>query len=185
MNRYIIIAGVNGAGKSTLYSTMDSLKSMPRVNADEITNSLGTWKNPKDSIEAGRIAVRRISELLEDRITFNQETTLCGRSILRNIKVAKNYGYRIEVHYVCVDSVNIAIDRVEYRVKHGGHGVSYIDIIRRYDESIENLCNIINDIDLLVLYDNTKAFRRFAIYRSGTPVFISKSLPEWYEKIRR
>jgi predicted ABC-type ATPase len=40
VKKYVIIAGVNGAGKSTLYQTNDSLKTLPRVNVDEILGTL-------------------------------------------------------------------------------------------------------------------------------------------------
>lgn len=41
MKKYVLIAGVNGAGKSTLYQTLDSLKTMERINTDEIVRSFG------------------------------------------------------------------------------------------------------------------------------------------------
>ena len=55
--------------------------------------------------------------------SFNQETTLCGRSILNYIDRAKALGYVIELHYVGVDSAETAIRRVHHRVAMGGHGV--------------------------------------------------------------
>lgn len=36
--------------------------------------------------------------------------------------------------------------------------------------------------DLIAFYDNSESFRRFAIYRNGSPVRLSKNIPEWYEK---
>ena len=50
IKKYILIAGVNGAGKSTLYQTLDTLKSMERINTDEIVRSFGDWKNTDDVI---------------------------------------------------------------------------------------------------------------------------------------
>ena len=38
-------------------------------------------------------------QYLKDGISFNQETTLCGKSIIKNIQKAKEYGYYIEMHY--------------------------------------------------------------------------------------
>ena len=77
MKKYIIIAGVNGAGKSTLYQMYDAFEGMPRVNVDELVRDIGDWKNPRDVFAAGKMAVKSISEYLEEGITFNQETTLC------------------------------------------------------------------------------------------------------------
>ena len=88
MKKYVIIAGVNGAGKSTLYQTDDNLKNLPRVNVDEIVKEIGDWKNISDVFNAGRIAVKKIMKYFEEGISFNQETTLCGKSIIRNIRKA-------------------------------------------------------------------------------------------------
>lgn len=36
---------------------------MERVNSDEIVKSFGDWKSTADSLEAGKIAIRKINEL--------------------------------------------------------------------------------------------------------------------------
>lgn len=122
MKKYILIAGVNGAGKSTLYQTLDSLKDIKRVNIDEIVRENGNWRNPADVMTAGKQAIRVIKDYFDKGISFNQETTLCGNSILKNIDTALNEGYVVELHYVGVDSVDIAKQRIAYRVEHGGIG---------------------------------------------------------------
>lgn len=143
MKRYIIYAGVNGAGKSTLYNTTHYCNTMPRINIDEILKSFGDWRNASDLMKAGKIAVKRLSQYLEEGVTFNQETTLCGRSIFRSIRVAKERGYLIEMHYVGVESIEIAKQRIAERVEAGGHGIPDKDVERRYSESLENLKEIL------------------------------------------
>ena len=108
MKKYIVIAGVNGAGKSTLYQTLDYLKIYDRVNTDEIVREFGRWDNPADSIKAGKIAVKKVKNNIEEGVSFNQETTLCGNSIISNILKAKEKGFIIELHYVGVESPEIA-----------------------------------------------------------------------------
>ena len=181
MKKYIIIAGVNGAGKSTLYETLDELKDMPRINTDEIGKVLGDWRDMSILITAGKVAVKLLNQYLTDGVTFNQETTLCGKSILRNIRKAKEMGYCIEMHYVGVDSVNIAKERVKSRVNKGGHGIPEADIEKRYMETFHNLKEILKDCDLAAFYDNTEEFRRFAIFRNGEVVRLSQNLPKWIE----
>ena len=183
MKKYIIIAGVNGVGKSTLYQMYDEFGGMPRVNVDEMVRGIGNWKNIQDVFAAGKIAVKNISKYLEAGITFNQETTLCGNSIIRNIMKAKERGYFIELHYVGVESAEIAKERVKYRVEQGGHGIPEIDIERRYVETFRQLNRIIKDCDLVALYDNSEKFRRFAIYKSGNIVRLSQNVPKGFSKI--
>ena len=182
MKKYILIAGVNGAGKSTLYQSLQSLQSMPRVNTDEILREFGDWRDMADVMTAGKIAVKKIAKYFDEGITFNQETTLCGKSIINNITKAKNRGYFIELHYIGVESAEIAKERVAGRMKQGGHGIAEQDIERRYIETFDNLKIVLPECDLTAFYDNTIEFRRFAIYKNGKLVRVSHEVPLWYEK---
>lgn len=182
MKKYILIAGVNGAGKSTLYQTLRSLQSMPRVNTDEILREFGDWRNTTDVIAAGKIAVKKIAGYIEEDISFNQETTLCGKTILNNVNKARGRGFFIELHYVGVASADIAKSRVAERVKQGGHGIREEDIERRYVDTFSNLKIILPDCNLAVFYDNTVEFRRFAIYKNGKCARLSHNVPEWFER---
>lgn len=183
MKKYIIMAGVNGSGKSTLYQMQENLKTMPRVNADEILRDFGDWRNHCDLMKAGKIAVRKMHEYFEKEITFNQETTLCGKSIISIIRNAKAKGYLIELHYIGLDSLEIAKMRVQHRAANGGHGIPDEDIEKRYKETFKNLEIVIPLCDLTVLYDNTEKIRRFAIYKNGKLLRLSKWLPKWYSNL--
>lgn len=182
MKKYILIAGVNGAGKSTLYQSLDFIKDMPRINMDEIVKSFGDWRNPEDVIKAGKLAVVKIKDYFKQGISFNQETTLCGKSIIGNIKKAKELGYQIEMHYVGIENVDIAKERIAYRVAHGGHGIPDADVERRYHESLIGLSEIIDYCDLTIMYDNTENFERFAIYEHGELCKLAYEQPQWYKK---
>ncbi len=183
MKKYILIAGVNGAGKSTLYQSLESLKDYNRVNTDEVVRSQGDWRNAADVIKAGKVSVRRIRDYFERGISFDQETTLCGSGILRNVRKAKALGYVVELHYVGVESAEIAKERIAYRVQHGGHGIPDADVERRYLKSFRNLKRIMDICDLVVLYDNTEVFNRFAIFQNGKLLSLSDQHPEWYDRL--
>lgn len=182
MKKYILFAGVNGAGKSTLYQVLESIKDMPRVNTDEIVRSIGTWTNTQDVYTAGKMAVNLIQTYFSEGVSFNQETTLCGGSILRNIDKAKSLGYTIEMHYVGVNSADIAKQRIRHRMKVGGHGIPDEDVERRFVETFMNLKKVLKKCDTVVLYDNTEEFKRFAVYQNGECVSIGDDVPEWYTK---
>lgn len=121
MKRYILIAGVNGAGKSTLFQSLDYLQCMPRINIDEIVREFGDWKNQNDVAKAGRIAVGLIRDYFKNGLSFNQETTLCGKSILKNIKCAKQLGYKIEpvVLRICSKNNQVGIRKWIYETTCG------------------------------------------------------------------
>lgn len=181
MKRYVIIAGVNGAGKSTFYSSENAFCDIKKINLDETVRSIGDWKNPADVARAAKMVLARIEEYFSSGTSFSQETTLCGKAILNNIRRAKSLGYRVEVYYVGLDSADTAIKRVQFRVRRGGHGIPDSDIERRYLESLRNLQTILPDCDLVSIYDNTHFFRRFAIFKCGKCVFLSENVPEWYD----
>lgn len=182
MKKYILLAGVNGAGKSTLYRLQRGWSGLPKVNTDDIVRELGRWDDFNIMLQAGKAAIRMVKYYFDQGITFNQETTLCGKTILKNIRKAKELGYIVEIHYVGVETVEIAKERIAYRVSHGGHGIPNDDVERRYIESFKALKEIMGMIDLLVMYDNSIKFRRFAIYKKGDLVRLSSRVPDWYNK---
>ena len=179
MKRYVIFAGVNGAGKTTLYQTSEEYRDIPRVNVDEIVREIGNWKDPQTVAKAGRIAVKRIKEYMDSGQSFNQETTLCGRSIFSLIKRAKELGYAVDLFYVGLQSEELAIERVNQRVKAGGHGIPEEDIRRRYRESLNNLQKVITLCDSVRIYDNTEEFKRIGSYAHGECIDMVDNLPEW------
>lgn len=65
-----IIAGCNGAGKTTASFTLlpDVLDCQQFVNADEIAKGLSPFHPESVSMEAGRIMLGRIEELLHKGI---------------------------------------------------------------------------------------------------------------------
>lgn len=88
------------------------------------------------------------------------------------------------MHYVGLDSVDIAKKRVAHRVSVGGHGIPEKDIEKRYVETLKKLKEVLPICDLAALYDNSEeiAFRRIAIYKNGEPIRVSGRVPEWYKK---
>ena len=64
--RLYIIAGCNGAGKTTASYTVlpDILDCREFVNADEIARGLSPFNPRNVTIEAGRLMIQRINELL-------------------------------------------------------------------------------------------------------------------------
>ena len=78
-----IISGCNGAGKTTASYTVlpEILDCREFVNADEIARGLSPFNSESMAIEAGRLMLKRIEELLEKEETFSIETTLVTNRI--------------------------------------------------------------------------------------------------------
>ena len=94
MKKLYIIAGCNGAGKTTASFTIlpEILDCKEFVNADEIARGLSPFQPEKASIEAGRLMLTRIKNLLESGENFAFETTLSTRSYVQLIDRAKQQG---------------------------------------------------------------------------------------------
>jgi len=183
LKEYTLFAGVNGSGKSTLYQARYR-NDDARINLDEIVKSLGDWRSSEIQYKAGKIAVQTFEKYLNAGINFNQETTLCGRSILRNIKRAKELGYVVNLLYVGLENVEIAKSRVLYRVSKGGHGIKPEDIERRYSESLKNFKTIIKQCDTVIVYDNTISLQQFAIITNGNLSLLYENVPEWFRNLQ-
>ncbi|MDR3693843.1 zeta toxin family protein [Mucilaginibacter sp.] len=144
MPNLYIIAGCNGAGKTTASYTIlpEILDCREFVNADNIAAGISPFNPESVAIEAGRIMLKRIDELLNEGGDFALETTLATRSYVQFIKRAQQMGYEVTLLYFWLDSPQTAYNRVAQRVSEGGHDIP-IDIIkRRYYRGIKNLIEL-------------------------------------------
>ena len=144
MPNLYIISGCNGAGKTTAsYSVLpDMLGCKEFVNADEIAKGLSPFQPDKVAIEAGRIMLNRISELMRQKEDFAFETTLSAKTYSHLIKEAQSKGYFVTLVYFWLSSVDLAIERIKNRVLAGGHSIPEDIIRRRYITGIRNLSKI-------------------------------------------
>ncbi len=96
-----IISGCNEAGKTTASYTVlpEVLNCREFVNADEIAKGLSPFNPESVAIEAGRLMLQRIDELLEANKTFSIETTLSTKSYKQLITRAHNIGYQVKLLY--------------------------------------------------------------------------------------
>ena len=155
----IVLAGSNGAGKSTAARTLlaETLKLMTFVNADVIAQGLAGFDPDSAALKAGRIMLDQLRELAEQRADFAFETTLAGRAYASWLRDLRQTGYRISLHYVWVESPDLAVARVALRVQRGGHNIPEATIRQRYRRSVQNFFALYRPIvDDWHVYDNTR-----------------------------
>lgn len=158
MKKLYIIAGCNGAGKTTASYTVlpEMLSCREFVNADEIAKGLSPFNPASVRIEAGRIMLLRIKELLNEGVDFALETTLSTRSYVSLIKRAKEKGYYVTLLFFWLNDPQLAVDRVELRAASGGHSISEEVVRRRYARGLENLFGHYQAIaDYWIIVDNS------------------------------
>lgn len=159
-----IISGCNGAGKTTASFTVlpEILQCREFVNADEIARGLSPFNPDSVAIEAGRLMLQRIDELLERDETFSIETTLATKSYINLVRQAQTKGYRVHLIFFWLETPELAVQRVAERVSKGGHNIPLEVIRRRYTAGIRNLFNIfMSEVDLWMIYDNSRTPRTF------------------------
>jgi predicted ABC-type ATPase len=144
MPNLYIIAGCNGAGKTTASYTVlpELLNCNEFVNADNIAAGLSPFNPESVALEAGRIMLQRIDELLNREVDFAFETTLSTRSYVALVKRAQQKGYEVTLLFFWLSSPKIAMQRVATRVNEGGHNIPIDVIERRYYRGIKNLISL-------------------------------------------
>lgn len=179
---FYLFAGVNGAGKSTLYnseSLNNDIKNTIRINTDEIVREIGDWKNNSDQLKAAKIAINLRNECFLYGKSFNEETTLTGKTILKTIDRAKELGYELQLFYVGVSSTEIAKERIKSRVEKGGHHIENDIVEKRYYESLKNLKEILLKFDKVYLYDNSKKYKNIFSFSNNKILFKDNKSISW------
>jgi predicted ABC-type ATPase len=167
MPQIVTIAGPNGAGKSTTapFLLPETLGIREFVNADAIALGLSAFAPEKVAFTAGRIMLERLHQLADDRENFAFETTLATRSFAPWIANLRRNGYLFHLIFLWLPSPELAIARVQQRVRRGGHHVPEETIRRRYDVGLRNFFKLYRPLtDSWRFYDNsnTAAYRLIA-----------------------
>ena len=135
-----IIAGPNGVGKTTFADRYlpDEAKQLEFVNADLIARGLSPYNPESAAIEAGRILLRRVRQLIVDRTGFTWETTMSGRTAVGWLRQARDAGYILKAYFLWVRKPETTIRRIRQRVIEGGHDITEDVSRRRFFKTIQN-----------------------------------------------
>ena len=136
-----IIAGANGSGKSTLAEILLKEKNLEFLNADDIAKEICPSAINTVPISAGKLYFVRLNSYFSKNISFAIESTLSGNNIIKIITKAKAQNYKIVLVYSFLINCTKCIERVQNRVRNGGHNVPEKDIIRRYYKSVDKFWN--------------------------------------------
>lgn len=165
-----IIAGPNGAGKTTF-----ALEYLPQVaqcsrfvNADLIAAGLSPLAPERELLAASRLFLGEIEACIAKREDFAFETTLAGRSYLKLVRRLQTAGWRVELIYLALPSMEMSKLRVAERVAHGGHSIPVADIERRFARSLGNLLNSFStQVDACRCFMNSDASPELVFEQQG------------------
>jgi predicted ABC-type ATPase len=179
-----IIAGVNGAGKTTfaLKYLSETAHCRRFINADLIASGLSPLAPELKQMAASRLFLKEIKQAIYLRENFAFETTLSGKSYLSLIRNIQAEGWLVELIYLYLPDVQLSIERVAERVKHGGHDIPLESIIRRYPRSLHNLVNDYAPLcDTVICLDNSQELEKIIFVQNRQSVIV-KDKPT-YQKI--
>lgn len=153
--RLWLIAGANGVGKTTYaFRHIRAVSgSAAFVNLDEIARGLSPLDVEAGRLAASRVAIGRIADLMQARVSFSLETTLAGRTHLRTIDAAHAAGLEVAILYFAVSRVEICLERIARRVRQGGHDVPEIDARRRFVRSLAHFETYAARVDHWSVFD--------------------------------
>ena len=133
-----IIAGPNGAGKTTFARKFlpQYVECLEFVNADFIAGGLSPFAPERVAIHAGRLMLEQIHSLAKRGVDFGFETTLSGKTYVKLLQEMKKGGYLIYIFFLWITDVKLALERIELRVRNGGHHIPEGIVRRRFDRSL-------------------------------------------------
>lgn len=181
MKRLDLVVGSNGAGKSTFIElTLAPL--LPRsvyVNADEIAERRWPDDPAGHSYEAARMAADTRAKLIELGESFIAETVFSHPSKLELLDAAHAADFTVILHAVLIPE-ELAVQRVRYRVRAGGHDVPESKIRQRYQRLWDLVATAAGRADEATFYDNS-AIRgpRIVAQLAGGIVLGSPRWPAW------
>ena len=153
-----IIAGPNGAGKTTF-----ARKFLPQyaeclefVNADLIAGGLSPFAPERAAILGGRLMLEQIHSLTERGLDFGFETTLSGKTYVKLLRDMKKRGYLIHILFLWITNVELALERIQLRVRNGGHHIPETIVRRRFSRSLSNFFRFYQQLaDSWTIFDNS------------------------------
>jgi predicted ABC-type ATPase len=187
LKRLFIISGCNGAGKTTASYTIlpEILDCEEFVNADEIAKGLSPFNPESAAIQAGRLMLERINKLIEKGQDFAFETTLATKSYRNFIINAKENGYHVTLLFFWLRTSDLAVRRVETRVKEGGHNIPEDVIRRRYKNGLKNFYGIFEPIvDEWMFIDNSGEPYEIIAHRNIKSSFV-KNTERWNDLLNK
>jgi predicted ABC-type ATPase len=154
----VIIAGCNGAGKSTYSRILVD----PIIPFDYDKRFLQIVSSLPDSELRDQFAINQTTDELTSLIekAFENKKSFCFETNLHFyptnwILKAKEAGFLIDMHFFCLENLELAKKRVDIRSKNNGHFVSDEIIDYKWKEGYKNLNIHFAEFDYISFIDNS------------------------------
>ncbi|MEN0094075.1 MAG: zeta toxin family protein [Pedobacter sp.] len=189
----IVLSGPNGAGKSTLSEgyvppgtdIFDGDKEMAILKHRYPMTDSGTLYEAANGV----VFAQRKEQAIRSGNDFAFETNFRSETVMDSVAEFQRNGYRTTLYHIGLPSVEASMNRVDIRVKSGGHFVDPENITQNYERGLENLAKFYDRFDQVNILesemDQEVPFRMSALMRieKGIITYKIDQLPEWAQKI--
>jgi len=162
-----LLAGPNGAGKSyfsNFFVEAGFISTLP-INIDALEERVDKSRLPDDAMrferklreEIDKVFNELCREAIDNKRDFAYECNLRLDQVYC-VNSFEKAGYRINIIYIWLDSIEISEQRVQVRVSEGGHLVGLESIKTNYYEGLKNFDPSVSEgnWDHVYLIDNSK-----------------------------
>ena len=181
----LVVAGCNGSGKSSFSKSLVPTTFLP---FDYDVHFLKFYASLFDSDIKEEMAhnmafaelENQINRAIANRLNFCYETNF-NSTPLHWPKHFKRNGYKLQLIYLCLNSIEEAKRRVAIRVENGGHFVPDSEILKRYYEGFANLNANFKYFNLVDVFD-TSAYSKVPEYLLSVEngrITTTRKLPEY------
>ena len=153
-----------------------------------IKDSLFLWQ---DSVSPSSYVAAAVADYLRQKMlasssSFVCETVFSHPSKLDFMKRASTNGFKVYLYFIALQDPCINIERVSNRVCKGGHDVPKDKVISRFHRCMDNLLPAMKLCAKAYFFDNSEAneicgFNNFACLEDGEIVFLSDTVPAWFD----
>jgi predicted ABC-type ATPase len=152
-----LVVGPNGAGKSSFVAItlQPRLPGSVFVNADEIAKHRWPDESEARSYDAARVAAETRTRLIATGKPFIAETVFSHPSKLALIREAHAAGFTVHLHVLLIPE-ELAVLRVQERVRAGGHSVPEHKVRERYGRLWELVAHGVTLAETSLIYDNSR-----------------------------
>lgn len=188
---------LNEVGVSATQQDLDMFKNLPTsqsllVKADNAGHSIDVTVKENFIVDASKdthsyegsfIAAFIRHMLIAQNKSFSFETVMSHTSKIDEISNVVASGFNAYLYFICIDSPDVNVSRVNNRVEKGGHEVPNDKIIDRYHRTLENLHFVLPHCYRAYLFDNSgkQSVLLAELYKDAMELKTDK-LPNWFIK---
>ena len=178
-------AEICGFLDKTPFQNLVPYKFSDQIDIHEKTICLLKEKNENTTYLAAAMAEFFRHKMIRADSSFSFETVFSHPSKITEIQMAKAAGFKTYLYCIATSDYAIGAERIQNRVRCGGHNVPFEKVQARYYRTMKNMFSAFQLCDKVFFFDNSGektngAYHCFAEKTCNT-LLADTSVPQWFE----